>query len=238
MNEDQVLCQQFLDFIKSSPPPPDYWGTPPVSLPSEFDPYTLVAEWIALRHEVKQQGKLVQNAQSLLKKTLTEIEQQNLNPVPQVVATDLSEQTSGKELCRQLLTTLDALDGAEGHLQNQIQDVTLPPAPIAPRWQRYLKRWLGWAEPQGLTAATVLEILNSNQTGLALIRRSLLDLLAQHQVQPMMAEGSPFDPKFMYAMGRQSAPGLAENTVIQEVVKGYWWQDQVLREAQVIVAGK
>jgi len=238
MNEDQVLCQQLLDFVKSPPPTADYWGTPPAGLPAEFDPYTLVAEWIALRHEVKQQGKLVQNTQSLLKKTLTEIEQQNLNPAPQVMALDLSEQTVGKELCRQLLATLDALDGAENHLQNQIQDVILPPAAVAPRWQRYLQRWLGWSEPKGLTAVTVLEILNSNQTGLALIRRSLLDLLAQHQVKPMMAEGSPFNPKFMYAMGRQSAPGLSENTVIQEVVKGYWWQDQVLREAQVIVASK
>jgi molecular chaperone GrpE len=238
MNEDQVICQQLLDFVKSSPPLPDYWRTPPAGLPAQFDPYTFVAEWIALRHEVKQQGKLVQNAQSLLKKTLAEIEQQNLDTAPQTMTPDLSEQTSGRELCRQLLATLDALDRAENHLQNQIQDVTLPPVAVVPRWKKYWQRWLGKSEPQGLTAATVLEILNSNQSGLALIRRSLLDLLAQHQVKPMMAEGSPFNPKFMYAMGRQSAPGLAENTVIQEVVKGYWWQDQVLREAQVIVASK
>jgi molecular chaperone GrpE len=42
----------------------------------------------------------------------------------------------------------------------------------------------------------------------------------------------------MYAVGREESASVPENTVIQEVVRGYFWGDQVLREAQVIVAAK
>jgi molecular chaperone GrpE len=39
----------------------------------------------------------------------------------------------------------------------------------------------------------------------------------------------------MYALGRQESDE-PENTVIQEVVRGYLWRERVLREAQVIVS--
>ena len=39
----------------------------------------------------------------------------------------------------------------------------------------------------------------------------------------------------MYAVGREERD-VTDNTVIQEVVRGYLWGDIVLRKAQVIVA--
>lgn len=66
--------------------------------------------------------------------------------------------------------------------------------------------------------------------------RSLLEILRQRRVVPILAEGKPFDSQTMYAVSRQARAELAENTVIQEVVRGYLWGDRVLREAQVIVA--
>jgi molecular chaperone GrpE len=42
----------------------------------------------------------------------------------------------------------------------------------------------------------------------------------------------------MYAIAQQSSETEPANTVIQEVVKGYWKGDRILREAQVIVASK
>ena len=42
----------------------------------------------------------------------------------------------------------------------------------------------------------------------------------------------------MYAVGRQDSQEVPENTVLQEVVRGYRWRDRILREAQVIVAVK
>lgn len=68
-----------------------------------------------------------------------------------------------------------------------------------------------------------------------LIQRTLLDILKQQQVVPFAVQGHPFDPQRMYALGRQESDE-PENTVIQEVVRGYLWRERVLREAQVIVS--
>jgi len=40
----------------------------------------------------------------------------------------------------------------------------------------------------------------------------------------------------MHALGQRVEAHCAPNMVVQEVVRGYRWQDRVLREAQVIVA--
>ncbi|MBD2598577.1 nucleotide exchange factor GrpE [Nostoc spongiaeforme FACHB-130] len=53
---------------------------------------------------------------------------------------------------------------------------------------------------------------------------------------PSAEHGKLFDSQIMYAVGLEVKTHLAENTVIQEVVKGYLWDEKVLREAQVIVA--
>jgi molecular chaperone GrpE len=63
-------------------------------------------------------------------------------------------------------------------------------------------------------------------------------VLRQRQVLPILVLGKSFDPKTMYAVGRQVTTEFPENTVIQEVMRGYMWGEQVLREAQVIVAAK
>jgi molecular chaperone GrpE (heat shock protein) len=39
----------------------------------------------------------------------------------------------------------------------------------------------------------------------------------------------------MYAVDRQESNEAVDNTVAQEVVRGYLWNGRVLREAQVIV---
>ncbi|WP_413176175.1 nucleotide exchange factor GrpE [Anabaena azotica] len=61
-------------------------------------------------------------------------------------------------------------------------------------------------------------------------------MLKQRRVVPIVAQGKPFDSQTMYAVGRELRADITENTVIQEVVRGYLWGDKVLREAQVIVA--
>jgi molecular chaperone GrpE len=91
-------------------------------------------------------------------------------------------------------------------------------------------------QPDAVDAMAMAEVLSSAHEGVELIRRSLLELLSQHQVRPLQALGQPFDPTTMYAVARQASEGAPANTVVQEVVRGYLWQDRILREAQVIVA--
>jgi molecular chaperone GrpE len=82
----------------------------------------------------------------------------------------------------------------------------------------------------------ISEVVESAHEGVEMIRRSLLDILRKQQVVPLNVLGKPFDPTNMYALGRQESADAAENTVVQEVVRGYLWQNRILRESQVMVA--
>jgi molecular chaperone GrpE (heat shock protein) len=83
-----------------------------------------------------------------------------------------------------------------------------------------------------------IEVVESAYEGVEMIRRSLLDILRKQNVIPMEVMGKPFDPSHMYAIGRQESTDAEENTVVQEIVRGYLWQNRILRESQVMVAMK
>jgi molecular chaperone GrpE len=156
-----------------------------------------------------------------------EIKQQNklIQATPTVVPAPPPEPDNG--LLRDLLPVMDALDQAIAHCQTQIDT----PPPEKPRnfWTQFFPS----PEPDTLT-----EALSSNKAGIELIRRSLLDLLQKRKIKPIPALGLPFDSQCMYAIAQQASDTAPVNTVIQEVVRGYWQGDRILREAQVIVASK
>jgi molecular chaperone GrpE len=246
MLDRQALFDQLLDYLQSSPDVLDYLGPEPN--PAEtFDPYQMVAEWIALRQEMKQQGKLLQTTQDRLQKELESVRSQNehlqqqLEALQQDAATQLAaelanqEKRFGKqqeELLKSLLNILDSLDRACEYWQEQ----AAPPATESQTKPLFnqLTSWLLGQQPTG-DQAGLADILASDRQGIELIQRNLQDLLAQHTVTPMAAQGQPFDPKRMYALGRKPSEA-PENTVIQEVVRGYMRGDRILREAQVIVS--
>jgi molecular chaperone GrpE len=209
MLDRQALAQQLFDYIQTAPESPDYIAESPAQLEG-FDPYQFVGEWIALRQEIKQQNKLIQAAQKEV-------------PVPRPEPADHG-------LLRDLLPVMDALDQAIAHSQAQI---AAPPPQEKPRnfWTQFFPD----PEPK---PNTLTEALTSNQAGIELIRRSLLDLLQKRQIKPIPALGLPFDSQCMYAIAQEVSDTAPVNTVIQEVVRGYWQGDRILREAQVIVASK
>ncbi len=253
MLDRAALMEKLLDHIQAMPAPPEYLGNAP-DQPAAFDPYQLVSEWIALRHEVKQQNRLLQTAQTTLQKSLETEQAQNLQLQKHLeeLATEQTKTQSELQqyrrdqhhLLKDLLKIMDALDQAAEYWRSQSQD-SPPPAPTPPNfWRQWWVR-LGHAlfpslkaDPMTLNATAFQEVLLSNQQGIGVIQRSLLDLLRQKQVVPIESLGKPFDPQYMYAIGRQESSTMPENTVIQEVVRGYLWHDQVLREAQVMVAMK
>ena len=66
--------------------------------------------------------------------------------------------------------------------------------------------------------------------------KGFYDFLNKEQVKPMNAKGKLFDPKFHQA-GQVVRSNLYEKkTVLEELVKGYLFKDEVLREAVVKVA--
>ncbi len=226
MIDRQELANQLLDYLQTTPELPAYLAESPEALPT-FDPYQMVGEWIALRHEVKQQNKLSQSATLALQQALERSRNDQLPP-QQLAPTATGNDDS---LVKDLLSVMDDLDRTISHSQAQIA-ATLNRKPQKPSlWQKLFCR-----QPQSNQAESLLEALTSNQEGIEMIRRSLLSILRQRQITPILALEQPFDPQCMYAIAQQQSDSVPANQVIQEVVRGYRQGDRILREAQVIVA--
>lgn len=73
--------------------------------------------------------------------------------------------------------------------------------------------------------------------GLTLVHSNFLSALKEVGVEPIEAEGEPFDEQKHDAMMQQPAPeGVEPGTVLKEVRRGYRMGDRVVRHAQVVVA--
>ena len=77
---------------------------------------------------------------------------------------------------------------------------------------------------------------NSHIEGLQLIVSQFLDVLGKLGVKPIETIGHPFDPNKHDALLRVHKHDLPEGTVVDEVRKGYYLFDKVLRPAQVTVS--
>jgi len=74
--------------------------------------------------------------------------------------------------------------------------------------------------------------------GLELIYKQLQDTLARFGLKPIEAKGKKFDPNYHQAVSTQSANDVEENTVIEEMRKGYTLNGRLLRPAMVTVSVK
>lgn len=85
------------------------------------------------------------------------------------------------------------------------------------------------AGAQGGDLASFLE-------GIQMIYRQLWSLLEKHGLCPLEAAGQPFDPERHHAVMQVETEDLAENTVVEELQKGYRLKDKVIRPSLVKVA--
>lgn len=72
--------------------------------------------------------------------------------------------------------------------------------------------------------------------GVALTLRQLQDYLTKNGVEPIEAVGEEFDPNYHEAIGRVEDGDQPENTVVEEVQRGYRMHNRVLRPSMVKVA--
>ena len=77
---------------------------------------------------------------------------------------------------------------------------------------------------------------SSLQTGVELVLRQFKEILGRYGLSEVNPLGSPFDPSFHEAFQRQEVEGVAENTVVQVLQKGYLLGERLLRPALVVVA--
>jgi molecular chaperone GrpE len=74
--------------------------------------------------------------------------------------------------------------------------------------------------------------------GFELIYKQIQDTLARFGLKPIEAKGKKFDPHYHQAVSTQPTDEVEENTVIQEMRKGYLLNGRLLRPAMVSVAAK
>ena len=66
-------------------------------------------------------------------------------------------------------------------------------------------------------------------TGVEMIHRQLLDVLAQEEIRPIEALGQKFDPLLHEAVAAEETEDAPEGTVLEEFLRGYLIGNRVLR---------
>lgn len=74
--------------------------------------------------------------------------------------------------------------------------------------------------------------------GVEMVFRKFQDELTSLGVEPIEAEGKPFDEQLHEAMMRQPSEEAEPGTVLEEIQKGYTMGDRVLRHSRVVVAAE
>jgi molecular chaperone GrpE len=74
--------------------------------------------------------------------------------------------------------------------------------------------------------------------GFELIYKQLLDTMIRFGLKPIEAKGQAFDPNFHQAVSTTPTSTVEENTVLEEMRKGYLLNGRLLRPAMVSVATK
>jgi molecular chaperone GrpE len=80
------------------------------------------------------------------------------------------------------------------------------------------------------------EGLDQYREGVELLYKQFLDVLSRVGAVPIEAKGRPFDPHLHEALAREETDGVEENTITEELRRGYLFKDKLLRAAQVKVA--
>jgi len=80
------------------------------------------------------------------------------------------------------------------------------------------------------------EILSNWLKTLETLYRRLLSALEKEGLVAIESQGKPLDLSMQEVIETRETPGAPDNTVLEEVVKGYTYGNRVLRDSKVIVA--
>ncbi len=138
------------------------------------------------------------------------------------------------EVMQALLPALDGLDEALRSGRRLLEQHAEPPRPST-----LLGRLRARLISRGRGDVEIREAMAAWLAGLTFVRQRLLDVLAAEGVQPMDAQGRPFDPHYHVALEVvRSGDTVPVGTVSAELRRGYLVGDRVLRYAEVAVAGE
>lgn len=72
--------------------------------------------------------------------------------------------------------------------------------------------------------------------GIKMTHDEILKLLKTFSVEPVKAEGEPFDPTYHQAVTQEETAEYPDNTVVRELQKGYLMHDRLIRPSMVVVS--
>jgi len=88
----------------------------------------------------------------------------------------------------------------------------------------------------GLAAAKAQGEESPIYSGMVLVQKQLNDLLSEHGLQSIEAEGKKFDPNFHEAIAHEPSDQFPEGTVLRQTRRGYRLKDRLLRPSKVVVS--
>ena len=92
-----------------------------------------------------------------------------------------------------------------------------------------------------IRALNILEVIENGESmkkGFKLLVKNFEKLLEEEGVRAMNCEGEKFDPYKQEAMMVEVRDDLPENTIIEEMDKGYFFNNNILRPAKVKISKK
>ncbi len=136
------------------------------------------------------------------------------------------------ELSDRLLRTMAEFDNyrkrvtreKEGLVKYGIERISLEILPVVDNFERALE--------QSQQATDVDPVID----GLKMILKQLVTALEKFEIKPFNSIGEQFSPEIHEAMAQQEHPDHADNTVIEQLQKGYMLGKKMLRPARVIVS--
>jgi molecular chaperone GrpE len=205
------------------------------SLLTITDLTTLAQSLAGLEKQINRAGKEQLRTGTVLEAQQTKIEQvlekmEEAQTLYQAELQNLQEQQQARlsaarlEALQALFPVLDSLDEA---LRSGHQLLTQVPPPTRK----------GWFAPPVPVETPLREGMQAWLEGLTLVQQRLLDVLAGGGIQPLKAQGQPFDPHYQVALEVVPATGeYPSGTVVAEIRRGYVLGEKVLRYAEVTVS--
>ena len=91
---------------------------------------------------------------------------------------------------------------------------------------------------RSLAAARATQQEDPMYAGIEMIKQKLMKTLESFGVKPFESTGQPFNVDLHEALMQVQRDDVAPHTVVEEIQRGYYLNDKVLRHAKVVVSGE
>ncbi len=183
--------------------------------PPEDDALSVFAELAGLKAEVKRESRQVKEVLEQFKSVFATLEADNRALVRELDQLRAAQHTLSRETLRPLL--LELLD-LRDRLEAALRSATMQPRNLLERFRYRRKRRL--------------DALREGQT---MSMRRLDRILEAYQVRPIEAVNQPLDPHTMKVVEVEFQPDQPSGVVTDELRKGFFWDDELLRPSDVKV---